>query len=128
MITTTEYLLGPLAQIPRGEGRVFDLSGRRVAVFHARGGAVYATPAACPHRGGPLADGLLGGDTLICPLHGWKFNLASGAAVMGDCGLTTYDVRVTEEGQLVLTLDDDQPATTDLFAQAEVAAAGEVSG
>jgi nitrite reductase (NADH) small subunit len=103
-LAITEYLLGPLALIPPGEGRVFDVEGRRVAIFHARGGAVYATQAGCPHRGGPLADGLLGGSSLICPLHGWKFDLARGAPLMGDCGLATYAVRLTELGDIVLAL------------------------
>ena len=41
-------ILGPLAQIPVGEGRVFDIGGLRIAVFHTRSGAVYATQASCP--------------------------------------------------------------------------------
>lgn len=102
---TTEYMLGPLAQIPPGEGRVFDIDGRSVAIFRTRGGAVYATQAACPHRGGPLADGLLGGSTLVCPLHGWKFDLATGAPVLGECGIATYAVRLTEAGEIALTLE-----------------------
>jgi nitrite reductase (NADH) small subunit len=106
-MTTTEYLIGPPTLIPPGEGRVFDVAGRRVAIFHARNGSVYATQAACPHRGGPLADGLLGGDTLICPLHSWKFDLTTGTPLMGNCSITTYAVRLTESGQILLTLDDE---------------------
>ncbi|MEP7190292.1 MAG: Rieske 2Fe-2S domain-containing protein [Roseiflexaceae bacterium] len=105
--TATEYILGPLAQIPVGEGRVFDISGLRIAVFHTRGGAVYATQASCPHRGGPLADGLIGGSTLVCPLHAWKFDLATGAALFGDCELATYPARLNEDGDLALTLAEE---------------------
>jgi|SRR5215213_4743793 len=105
--TATEYILGPLAQIPIGEGRVFDIGGLRIAVFHTRSGAVYATQASCPHRGGPLADGLIGGSTLVCPLHAWKFDLATGAALFGDCGLTTYPARLNEDGDLALTLAEE---------------------
>lgn len=100
----TEYLLGPLAQIPVGEGRVFDLDGKRVAVFRTRNGGIYATQAECPHRGGPLADGLIGGNTLVCPLHAWKFDLASGAAIMGDCAIRTFPVCLNEGGELVVTV------------------------
>lgn len=106
LTTIREFRLGPLAGIPCGEGRVFEVGGRRVAVFHTRAGALYATQAECPHRGGPLADGLVGGTTVICPLHSWKFDLASGEARMGSCGLETYPVRLGEGGEIILTLDE----------------------
>jgi nitrite reductase (NADH) small subunit len=102
--TDLEMVLGPLAQIPPGEGRNFDVAGERVAVFHTRSGQVFATQANCPHKNGPLADGLVGGGTVICPLHAWKFDLASGEPVMAACKLQTYPVRVTSDGQIVLTL------------------------
>ena len=63
------------------------------------GRSVYAVQAECPHSGGPLADGLVGGTTLICPLHAWKFDLSTGEALFGDCGLKTYPVRVDESGR-----------------------------
>jgi nitrite reductase (NADH) small subunit len=96
--------LGPLLQIPRGEGRNFAVAGQEVAVFHARGGALYATQARCPHRAGPLADGLLGGATLVCPLHEWQFDLASGKALRGDCGLAVYPVALDPDQQLLIDL------------------------
>ena len=102
---TTEIRLGPVNAIPSGEGRNWRIGGEDIAVFHSRGGAVYAVQARCPHRGGPLADGLIGGTTLICPLHSWKFDLASGQALSGECGLRTYPVRVDESGIVVLTFE-----------------------
>ena len=96
--------LGPLAQIPLGEGRNFNIGALHIAVFHARHGEIYATQAECPHRVGPLADGLLGGSTLVCPLHGWKFDLATGATTNGECGLKTYPVEVSAAGDILLTL------------------------
>lgn len=98
--TLSETLLGSVAQIPPGEGRVFSVGVIEMAVFHTRGGQVYATQAECPHRQGPLADGLVGGTTLLCPFHAWKFNLATGEALQGDCGLKTYPIRLTEEGEM----------------------------
>ena len=96
-----EICLGPLTQIPLGEGREFLVKGMPVAVFRTRHG-VFATQALCPHRDGPLIDGLIGGTTLMCPLHAWKFDLSTGEAVTGSCGLTTYSVRVTEQGDVML--------------------------
>jgi nitrite reductase (NADH) small subunit len=101
----TDLILCPLSAIPPGEGRNFDAMGEKVAVFRTRSGRVFAVQAACPHRGGPLADGLLGETTLICPLHAWKFDISSGAALFGDCGLKIFPVRVDESGQIVLSLE-----------------------
>lgn len=70
--------LGPLAAIPLGEGRTFLVDGRRLALFRGRDGALFATQAECPHKGGPLADGIVSGDTVVCPLHAWRINLIGG--------------------------------------------------
>jgi nitrite reductase (NADH) small subunit len=100
----TELIVGPLSAIPLGEGRTFAAFGEKVAVFRGRAGGVFAVQAECPHRGGPLADGLLGGTTLICPLHSWKFDLSSGEVLSGECGLRTFPVRVDESERIVLSL------------------------
>jgi nitrite reductase (NADH) small subunit len=100
-----EWKLGSIASIPPGEGRTFAVGGEHVSVFHTRRGEVFAVQAECPHRGGPLADGLIGGTTLICPLHSWKFDLATGEALFGDCGVKTYPVRVDETGEIYLATD-----------------------
>jgi nitrite reductase (NADH) small subunit len=102
--TDLEMTLGPLRLIPPGEGRNFDVAGERVAVFHTRSGEVFATQANCPHKNGPLADGLVGGTTVICPLHAWKFNLSTGEPLLGSCKLKTYPVRVTPDGLIVIIL------------------------
>ena len=101
----SDFKLCPLRAIPPGEGRNFDWLGEKIAVFRTRSGGVFAVQAACPHRGGPLADGLLGGTTLICPLHAWKFDVSTGDVLFGDCGLKTYLVRVDDSGQIVLSLE-----------------------
>lgn len=100
-----ERELGPVSRIPPGEGRVYSVDGENIAVFRMRSGEVYAVQAACPHRGGPLADGLVGGTTLICPLHAWKFDLATGHALFGDCGIKTYPVHVDGDEQIVLVTE-----------------------
>ena len=97
--------LGPLSAIPPGEGRNVEAFGHRIAIFHTRAGAVFAVQADCPHRGGPLADGLVGGTTLICPLHSWKFDLATGETLFGDCVIKTFPVRVDESGRILLTVE-----------------------
>jgi nitrite reductase (NADH) small subunit len=90
-------------QIPPGEGREFLVAGERIAVFRLRSGAVRATQADCPHKQGPLVDGLVGGETVICPFHSWKFDLTTGLPVLGDCSLAIYAVRLSSSGELLLT-------------------------
>ncbi len=96
--------LGPVDQIPPGQGRNFQVGGRRVAVFRGRDGCVYATQADCPHRGGPLADGLVGSGTLVCPLHERRFDLATGQAQNGDCNVDVYPITVGPDGRLTIEL------------------------
>lgn len=97
-----EVTLGPLSSVPLGEGRTFDLGARKIAVFRSREGTLFASEAECPHRRGPLADGLLGGSVLVCPLHSWKFDLSTGQAETGQCGLKTYPARLSPAGQIVV--------------------------
>ena len=105
-VSPSAYQLGPVARIPLGEGRNFDLDGVAVAVFRTRSGALFATQASCPHSGGPLADGIVGATTVICPLHAFRFDLASGRALTSDCApLVTYRADVTADGEVVVTLD-----------------------
>jgi len=107
-----EHNLGAVEQIPLGEGREFEIDGRLIAVFRPRlevaseegVATLYATQARCPHKEGPLVDGLLGGATLICPFHSWKFDLGTGLPVLGDCGLVTYAVRETEGGEILVVV------------------------
>ena len=107
--------LGSAAQIPLGEGRRFDIEGLGIAVFRSRQGRVYAAQAECPHRAGPLADGLLGGEALICPLHNFRFNLASGEPMGNDCpALRTYPVSLNEAGEILVEVSGSQPTWSDL--------------
>lgn len=109
----TEYRLGPVTQIPPGEGREFSVEDKLIAVFHLRDGRVFATQALCPHREGPLADGLIGGTTVVCPYHAWKFDMTTGEAKMGACGIAVYPVRLSPEGEVYLTLGADAPDPVD---------------
>ena len=97
-----ERAIGHVSQVPLGEGRNFDVDGTLITVFRTRANDVFATQPRCPHKGGPLADGLLGGTLLVCPLHDTTFDLRTGEAVAGDCRLRTYPVRAAEDGRIML--------------------------
>lgn len=70
------------AALPPGKGETIELGGRRIAVFNI-GGQFYALDDTCPHRGGPLGPGWIEGEkcTVACPLHGWEFDLKTGACL-----------------------------------------------
>jgi nitrite reductase (NADH) small subunit len=99
-----EVTVASVSSIPPGEGRTFEVGTLRIAVFHTRQGEVFAAQAECPHRGGPLADGILGGSTLVCPLHSWKFDLETGRTHDGQCALVTYPARLSSSGQVIVEL------------------------
>ncbi len=101
---TTRFNLGSAFGIPIGEGREFEVQGLRIAVFRSRSGHVFATQALCPHKQGPLADGLLGGSVVVCPFHAWRFELKTGQALLGDCGIQTYPIELDDNGDLILNL------------------------
>jgi len=104
--STSVYNLGPVSSIPLGEGRSFLVDDLVVAVFHTRGGEVFATQSTCTHKGGPLADGLIGAGKLICPLHAYKFELATGQPLGHTCAaLKTYPVSVSEMGDILLSTE-----------------------
>ena len=95
--------LGPLESIPLGEGRSCAVAGEEIAVFRTREGEVLAVQARCPHQGGPLADGLVGNGSVVCPLHAFRFDLRSGRPLGRGCPpLLTYTIQVTPTGHLLL--------------------------
>jgi nitrite reductase (NADH) small subunit len=79
--------------VPLGEGRVVTLDGRKIAVFRAAAGW-YALDAACPHMGGPLADGIVCDRAVICPLHDRRYDLATGEPLGAGEGVAAHTVEL----------------------------------
>lgn len=95
----------PLEDIPRLGARVVQTSGGDIAVFRTATDEVFALRDRCPHRGGPLSQGLVFERSVACPLHGMNIRLDSGEAVAPDSGCThKYRVRV-ERGDVYLKLE-----------------------
>ena len=108
---TPRVLIGEVGQIPKGEGRVFAAAGRTVAVFHTHSGEVFATQAECPHLQGPLADGLTGGTTIVCPLHDRAYDLRTGNGLNGEpSSIKVFPASLDETGKIWLTLQESAPA------------------
>lgn len=66
--------------IPLREGRAVRIGEREIAIFNL-GDRFLAVENRCPHREGPLAEGIVSGTTIVCPLHAWKFSLETGRGV-----------------------------------------------
>jgi nitrite reductase (NADH) small subunit len=97
----TPHVVGRVEDVPLGEGRAFVAGGVQVAVFRLRDGSLHATQAACPHSGGPLADGQTDLDVLVCPLHLYAYRWADGASTSGAAPVRLFPVR-EEAGALVV--------------------------
>ncbi len=89
--------LGHLDEVPVGEGRTFTVDGDQIAVFRLRDGSLRAIDAVCPHKGGPLADGLADDRVIVCPLHNHTFDLRTGSEVGGaDMAVHAYSVEAVD--------------------------------
>ena len=79
-------------------GKLVDAGGQTIAIFDL-GGNYYAIENTCPHRGGPLAEGEMNGEEVICPWHGARFNIKTGAVLAPPApqGVKSFPVRVTGE-------------------------------
>ena len=96
----------PIENIPPREGRAVPLGDHEIALFNL-GGRILATDNRGPHQGGPLCDGIVTGTSVVCPLHAWKVNLASGQVERPTHGkdhcVSTYPTRV-EDGVVLIGL------------------------
>jgi nitrite reductase (NADH) small subunit len=94
--------IGALEDIPRQGARVAKTAQGCVAVFRTESDQVFAVDDRCPHKGGPLSEGIVHGTGVTCPLHAWVFSLETGMAQGADEGqVATYPVRVTA-GRILL--------------------------
>ena len=102
---STSAKLANVEDIPLGEGRAYAHDGRQLAVFRLRDGSVRVLDAVCAHAGGPLADGLVDGTVVVCPLHNYTFDLDTGEEV-SDSGLSVcaFTASVTENGTVQVNL------------------------
>ncbi len=95
--------IGPVEALPmRGARRVRTPKGC-IAVFRTAEDEVFATAARCPHKGGPLDEGIVHGRKVTCPLHSWVFDLATGEALGEEGRVATYPARI-EKGRVLIDL------------------------
>ena len=92
--------------IPLREGRAVQIGDREIAIFNL-GGKFTACDNACPHRGGPLADGIVSGANVVCPLHAYRVCLETGNVTKPEVcvKVDTYEVRI-ESGVVMVDVED----------------------
>lgn len=84
-----------LDDIPQLGSRVVTTDTMSIAIFRNAKDEVFAIKDSCPHKGGPLSQGIVHGTSVTCPLHNWKIDLASGEALGPDEGCTNvFPVKV----------------------------------
>jgi nitrite reductase (NADH) small subunit len=109
--------------VPVREGRAVQLAEREIALFNL-GDRFLAVDNHCPHRGGPLADGIVSGASVVCPLHAWKIDLERGCverpAAAGASCLAIYPVRV-EEGTILLGVPSEMAPVAAARSKGEAA-------
>lgn len=96
--------IGPLDHIPRRGARTVRTPRREIAVFRTASDEIFALENRCPHRGGPLSEGIVHGRKIACPLHNWIIDLESGAATGADEGCArSFPVKI-EKGRIYLEM------------------------
>lgn len=95
--------IGALDDIPRQGARVVKTSAGCIAVFRTADDQVFALDDRCPHKGGPLSEGIVHGTSVTCPLHNWVFDMNSGQAQGADHGtVRSHPIRV-DDGRILIS-------------------------
>src|SRR5215211_2888462 len=110
----TRYIIATVAEIPPGGRKIVEIAGRSIGVFNL-GGEFFALRNRCPHQGGPLCAGSLGGlvsspgpgeyhysragEIVRCPWHGWEFDIRTGQSWCDPARVRVRSYPVTVEGQ-----------------------------
>jgi nitrite reductase (NADH) small subunit len=98
--------VGTIDDVPRRGARCITTPQGRIGVFRTHDDQIYAVEDRCPHRGGPLTQGIVHGAAVTCPLHSWVISLETGKALGADEGFVkTIPVRV-DDGRIAIGLDE----------------------
>lgn len=104
--------IGSLEEVPMQGARVVETTLGDIAIFRTKENDVFAVRDKCPHKGGPLSQGIVSGKRVSCPLHDWKIQLDTGLAVAPDEGcVATFQVKVENEEILLLVDTEALQAT-----------------
>ncbi|WP_100400682.1 nitrite reductase small subunit NirD [Bacillus sp. FJAT-44742] len=87
-----------VSEVVEGIGKEVVIEGHSIALFKLKSGKIKAIENSCPHKGGPLSQGIVSGDNVFCPLHDWKVCVNDGMVQGPDEGcVQTYKVDVDDD-------------------------------
>ncbi len=96
--------IGRVEDIPRQGARVVRSPSGDIAVFRTATDEIFALRDRCPHKGGPLSQGIVSGKTVTCPMHNWNISLDTGEAVAPDKGCAGHIPVKVADGRILLSL------------------------
>ena len=117
MVENNWIEVGSVSDIPKLGARVVRTADGDIAVFRTADDEVFALRDKCPHKGGPLSQGIVHGKRVACPLHDWKIHLDSGMAVAPDEGCAARFPVSVENGKIRLSLVPDESCPTSTAAK-----------
>jgi nitrite reductase (NADH) small subunit len=104
-MTTRRWIeIGSLADVPKRGARVVKTGRGDIAVFRTADDRVFALDDRCPHKSGPLSQGIVHGHAVTCPLHNWVIGLEDGRAKGADSGCTRSIPVKLEQGKILIRL------------------------
>ncbi|WP_332692916.1 nitrite reductase small subunit NirD [Halalkalibacter lacteus] len=96
--TVKKVEVAKLSDLSVGIGQRVNVAGEEIALFKQKDGSVKAIENSCPHKKGPLSEGIVSGDHVFCPLHDWKINVNDGKVQAPDVGcVKKYKVEIKDE-------------------------------
>ena len=110
MPDTNWFVIGTVDDIPKRGARTVRARGHEIAVFRTADDHVFALENRCPHKGGPLADGIVHGRKVACPLHNWVIDLETGEATGADHGCAEEFAVKIEGGRICLYVAEARAA------------------
>jgi nitrite reductase (NADH) small subunit len=104
-VQATKVNIGRIENFPRQSGKTVEVLKWSIAVFHLSDGTLQAVENKCPHKGGPLAEGIVCGDHVYCPFHDWKINTKDGEVQKPDTGCVQTFAIDEKDGYVYLTIE-----------------------
>lgn len=92
-----------ISDVPDGKIKKVVVNGKEYALYNVSGN-IYASTTVCPHQGGPLDEGELDGNNVVCPWHGWTFDVINGQSAMSSrVKIPVYETKI-EQGNIYLNI------------------------
>lgn len=101
--TLHPVLVGPISELPEKLGKTVTIGIKEIAVFKLESGEIRAIENRCPHKGGVLAEGIVSGEYVFCPMHDWKISVVDGKVQDPDVGcVRSYPVEIKDDKVFIL--------------------------